>query len=79
MTFKHKITEKNISSLREVLKIFPNPSGIICISETWLKADLIKKPLISDYTFHHSPAIVSNAGGGAMYISNKFHFETTQE
>ena len=29
--------------------------------------------------FHHLPAIVINAGGVAMCISNKFHFETIQE
>ena len=69
----------NFSSLRKVLKIFPNPPEIMCISETWLKADIIKNLSILDYTFHHSPAIVTNASGVVMYMSNKFHFETTQE
>ena len=40
---------------------------------------MIKHLSIPDYTFHHSPAVVTNAGGVAMYISNKFHFETIQE
>ena len=58
---------KNFFLLREELKIFPNPSEIICISKTWLKADLLKNLSIPDYTFHHSPAIFTNAGGVAMY------------
>ena len=70
---------KNFSSFKEILEIFPNSPEIICISETWLKADLIKNLSIPDYTFHHSPAVVTNAGGVAMYISNKFHFENIQE
>ena len=70
---------KHFFLLKEVLEIFPNPPEIICISETWLKVDLIKNLLIPDYTFYHSPAIVTNAGGVAINISNKFHFETTQE
>ena len=70
---------KKFSSLRKVLEIFPNPPKITCISETWLKADLIKNLPIPDYTFHRSPATVTNASGVAMYISNKFHFETTQD
>ena len=66
--------------LRKILEIFPNPPEIIYISKTWLKTDLVKKLSILDYTFHHAPAaIVTNAGGVAMYISNKFHFETTRE
>ena len=65
--------------MREIQETFPNPPEIICIFETWLKADLIKNLSIPDYTFHHSPAVITNAGGVAMYISNKFHFETIQE
>ena len=74
-----KSRNKNFSSLREILEFFPNPPEVICICETWLNVDLIKNLSIPDYTLHHSPAVVTNPGGVAPYISNKFHFEAIQE
>ena len=63
---------KKFSALKEVLEIFPNPPKIISISETWIKADLIKKLSLPDFMFHYSPAIATNANGVATYILNKF-------
>ena len=69
----------NFSWLKEAQKVFHNPPEIICISETRLKANVIKILSIPDYTFYHSLAVVTNADRVAVYIPNQFHFETTQE
>ena len=71
----------NFSWLKEAQKVFHNPPEIICISETTcrLKANVIKILSIPDCTFYHSSAVVTNADRVAVYIPNKFHFETTQE
>jgi len=55
-----------------------SPPDLICISKTWLKQDLIINLSIPGYEFRHIPS-ESRAGGVAIFVSNKFQFETTNK
>jgi len=67
---------KNFASLYDLIYSLPCLPDVICLSETWLKPDLVINLSIPGYEFIHVTSD-KREDGIVMYISNKFSFEIT--